>query len=423
MVNAFAMLLVLTAVLAWFNDRFVKIPTTVGVTLAGALASITLLVLDAFGLAGSARGIAEQLLETLDFTDFVLNGILSILLFAGAMSLDARQLLAQRASILTLASVGTLISTALLGLAAWGIFAAVGISVPLIWALLFGALISPTDPVAVLDLLKRARVPKRLETLIAGESLFNDGVGVVIFVALAGVAGIGGAAGAGHGELDIASVAVVFAREAFGGMAYGAVIGFVGYLMCRGMTSHVVEVLITLAMVLGGYLGAVSLHLSGPLAMVIAGLVISALQHHAFFPETSEHVVIFWETLDQVLNVLLFAFIGFDVLLTQTTGPQVVAAVCLVPLALVARFLSVSIPMRLLRVGERYGPWTVRLLTWGGLRGGIAISLALGLPPVEYRQPILAATYAIVLFSIAGQGLTVMPLVRRAAVVETPQPD
>lgn len=421
MVNAFAMLLVLTAVLAWFNDRFVKIPTTVGVTLAGALASITLLVLDAFGLAGSVRGIAEQLLTTLDFTDFMLNGILSILLFAGAMSLDARQLLAQRASILTLASVGTLLSTALLGLAAWGIFAAVGISVPLIWALLFGALISPTDPVAVLDLLKRARVPKRLETLIAGESLFNDGFGVVVFVALAGVAGIGSAAG--QGELDAVSVAVVFAREAFGGMAYGAAIGYVGYLMCRGMTSHVVEVLITLAMVLGGYLGAVSLHLSGPLAMVIAGLVISARQHHAFFPETSEHVGIFWETLDQVLNVLLFAFIGFDVLLTETTGPQVMAAVCLVPLALLARFVSVSIPMRLLRGRQGHGPWTIRLLTWGGLRGGIAISLALGLPPVEYRQPILAATYAIVLFSIAVQGLTVMPMVRRAAIGEARQPD
>lgn len=421
MVNAFAMLLVLTAVLAWFNDRFVKIPTTVGVTLAGALASITLLVLDAFGLAGSVRGIAEQLLTTLDFTDFMLNGILSILLFAGAMSLDARQLLAQRASILTLASVGTLLSTALLGLSAWGIFAAVGISVPLIWALLFGALISPTDPVAVLDLLKRARVPKRLETLIAGESLFNDGFGVVVFVALAGVAGIGSAAG--QGELDAVSVAVVFAREAFGGMAYGAAIGYVGYLMCRGMTSHVVEVLITLAMVLGGYLGAVSLHLSGPLAMVIAGLVISARQHHAFFPETSEHVGIFWETLDQVLNVLLFAFIGFDVLLTETTGPQVMAAVCLVPLALLARFVSVSIPMRLLRGRQGHGPWTIRLLTWGGLRGGIAISLALGLPPVEYRQPILAATYAIVLFSIAVQGLTVMPMVRRAAIGEARQPD
>lgn len=421
MVNAFAMLLVLTAVLAWFNDRFVKIPTTVGVTLAGALASITLLVLDAFGLAGSVRGIAEQLLTTLDFTDFMLNGILSILLFAGAMSLDARQLLAQRASILTLASVGTLLSTALLGLAAWGIFAAVGISVPLIWALLFGALISPTDPVAVLDLLKRARVPKRLETLIAGESLFNDGFGVVVFVALAGVAGIGSAAG--QGELDAVSVAVVFAREAFGGMAYGAAIGYVGYLMCRGMTSHVVEVLITLAMVLGGYLGAVSLHLSGPLAMVIAGLVISARQHHAFFPETSEHVGIFWETLDQVLNVLLFAFIGLDVLLTETTGPQVMAAVCLVPLALLARFVSVSIPMRLLRGRQGHGPWTIRLLTWGGLRGGIAISLALGLPPVEYRQPILAATYAIVLFSIAVQGLTVMPMVRRAAIGEARQPD
>ncbi len=410
MITAFAVLLGVTAVLAWANERFVRVPTTVGVTLAGALASILLIVLDAVGLSFGLRDQVERILETLDFTTFVLNGILSILLFAGAMSLDTRQLIAQRRSVLTLAVVSTLVSTALIGGAAYAVFALLGLDVPLVWALLFGALISPTDPVAVLDMLHRAKVPKKLETLIAGESLLNDGIGVVLFVVISGIVGAGGHA------VDASPLGVlgVFTREALGGLIFGLILGWIAYRMCRSIDGHAVEVIITLAMVVCGYLAATALGLSGPLAMVAAGLVMSAGKETAFDPATHHEVVGFWDTLDKVLNILLFAFIGLDVILTESHGLQIVAGIVLIGVALAARFISVWLPMHVLRDREGYGTGTIRLLTWGGLRGGIAISLALGLPENPYRSHLVTATYAIVLFTIAVQGLTVMPVVRRA---------
>ncbi|MFC4639898.1 cation:proton antiporter [Deinococcus hohokamensis] len=411
MLSAFAVLLGITALLAFLNERYLRFPTTVGVTLAGALASIVIIALGALGLPG-VREWAAELLRTLDFTQFVLNGILSVLLFAGSLSLDARQLLRQRASILTLAFFSTLISTFLIGLAAYGIFALVGLEVPLMWALLFGALISPTDPVAVLDLLKRARVPTKIETLIAGESLFNDGVGVVIFLVLAGVAGLEGHS---HGPVTVQSVLGLFAQEALGGLLFGAALGLLGTRMLRSIESHAVEVLITLALVVGGYVAAADLGLSGPLAMVVAGLVISAVKHEVFTAETREHVEGFWETTDQVLNILLFTFIGLDVLLTDTSAAQLLASALLIGVALGARWISVALPFVFLRRREGYSSYTVRLLTWGGLRGGIAISLALGLPESPWRGHVVAVTYAVVLFSIAVQGLTIMPLVHRAS--------
>ncbi|MBB5233530.1 cation:proton antiporter [Deinococcus budaensis] len=410
MLTAFAVLLCVTAGLAYLNERFWHFPTTVGVTLAGAVASIGLIALDALGVPG-LRGWAAGLLETLDFTDFVLNGILSILLFAGALGLNARQLVRQRVSILTLALLSTLISTGLIGFGAHFLFGLVGLDVPLVWALLFGALISPTDPVAVLDLLKRARVPARIETLIAGESLFNDGVGVVIFLVLAGLAGIGGS----HAEPGVVGALTLFVREALGGLLFGGLLGGVGYALLRSIEQHAVEVLLTLALVIGGYVAATALGVSGPLAMVVAGLVISATKDAAFGQETRAHIEGFWETVDQVLNILLFAFIGLDVLLTETTGRQLIASAGLIALALAARWISVALPFALVRARDGYGPYTVRLLTWGGLRGGIAISLALGLPDHPARTHLVTATYAVVLFTIAVQGLTILPLVRRAA--------
>ncbi|WP_135229120.1 cation:proton antiporter [Deinococcus fonticola] len=414
MLTAFAVLISFTAVLAYLNERTLKLPTTVGVTLAGALSSFVMIVLDATGLTPGVRGWASQLLETLNFTNFVLNGILSILLFAGALSLDARQMMRQRTSILTLAVLSTLISTFIIGFGAYAVFGLVGLNVPLMWSLLFGALISPTDPVAVLDLLKRAQVPKKIETLIAGESLFNDGVGVVVFLVLAGMAGIG----AHHGEASLGSALTLFVREALGGMAFGAVLGALGYAMLRSIEQRAVEILITLALVVGGYVAATALGISGPLAMVVAGLALSAGKHAAMSDESREHIEGFWETVDEVLNIVLFAFIGLDVMLTQPTAPQLLAAALLIGVALAARWASVALPMLLLRAREGYAAYTVRLLTWGGLRGGIAISLGLGLPPSEYRSTLLTATYLIVLFSIAAQGLSIMPLVKKAVDAE-----
>lgn len=407
--TAFAILLVLTALMAWLSQKLLSIPTTVGVTLAGAAAAIAMIALDLAGLPG-IRGEMMKVFETLDFTDFVLNGILSLLLFAGAMSLDARQMLRQRRSVLVLAVVSTLISTVLIGGGAYAVFRLVGLDVPFWGAMLFGALLSPTDPVAVLDLLQRAHVPQRIETLIAGESLFNDGVGVVVFLVIGGIAGVGGSAH--HAEPGLTAALILFVREALGGMLLGAVLGFLCYLLCRTIEAHDIEVLITLATVVGGYVLASQLGVSGPLAMVVAGLVMSWGKDRAFHHETRIHVEGFWEVLDRVLNIVLFAFIGLDVLLTETTAPQLVASALMIVVALVARFVSVAIPFPLVRRG--YGRWTVRLLTWGGLRGGIAVSLVLGLPESAYRTHLVTATYVVVLFTIAVQGLTVMPIVRRA---------
>ena len=420
MFTAFVVLLVGTSLLAWVNERFLRIPTTVGVTLAAALTSVLLMVADAVGPGIGLRDTVEGMLETLDLTDFVLNGILAILLFAGALSLDARQLLRQWASVLTLATFGTLVSIALVGLGSWAVFAVAGVGMPIAWALLFGAAISPTDPVAILDLLKRARVPERLRTLIAGESLFNDGIGVVVFVVLGGVVGLG--VERGEFEPTVGGVALVFVREALGGLAFGAVVGAVGFWLVKSIDGHVVEVILTLAMVVGGYAAAVALGVSGPLAMVVAGLIMSAGKEVALHGETRHHVEGFWETLDQVVNILLFAFIGFDVLLAETDSVLLLVGLSIVPVTLLARFLSVSAPVRLLRDRDGYGPYTTRLLTWGGLRGGIAIGLVLGLPDVEYRPTIVTTTYVVVLFSIAVQGLTVGPLIRRAADSLPPRP-
>jgi CPA1 family monovalent cation:H+ antiporter len=266
----------------------------------------------------------------------------------------------------------------------------------------------------VLDMLKRAKVPKKIETLIAGESLFNDGVGVVFFIVIASAAGVGG----GHTEPSLTGALVVFVQEALGGIAFGALIGWITYRLCRSIEAASVEILLTLASVVGGYVLAASLGLSGPLAMVVAGLVMSAGKERAFGEHTRERIEGFWETLDEVLNILLFAFIGLDVLLTPTAVGEVLAGLLMIVVALVARFVSVALPMTLVRRRDGYGPWTIRVLTWGGLRGGIAISLALGLPASPYRSALVTATYVVVLFTIAVQGLTVMPIVRRAAAAE-----
>ena len=411
MLAAFAILLGVTAALAWLNERFLRIPTTVGVTLAAALTAMGLTVTHRLGFGNALYDQVVGILQTLDFSDFVLNGVLSVLLFAGALALDARQVWQQRRSILVLAVFGTLLSTALIGLGAWGVFALVGLGVPLVWAIVLGSLLSPTDPVAVIDMLGRARVPERLKVLIAGESLFNDGVGVVLFLVATAVAGVGA-----HGvELSFIGVVELFLREALGGVLLGLVLGWVTSWACRTIDGHVVEVLITLSMVVGGYALANVMGVSGPLAMVVAGLIMSATADVAFDAETKSQVIGFWETLDQVLNILLFAFIGFDVLLTDTAVPTVVASVLMIAVALVARLVSVGVPLALSPRSRRfYGPWTARLLTWGGLRGGIAISLVLGLPSSPYTSQLVTVTFAVVLFSIAVQGLTVMPIARAA---------
>jgi monovalent cation:H+ antiporter, CPA1 family len=404
-----ALLIALTALFAWLNERTLRLPTTVGVTLAGAAASLLLIALDSAGLPG-LRGWAERFITELNFTEFVLGGILSALLFAGALGLDTKEVLRQKRPILILAFASTLISTLLIGSASYLIFQALGLNLPLWWAFLFGALISPTDPVAVLDLLKRARVSKRLQTLIAGESLFNDGVGIVVFLVVAALAGVGP-----HPiDPSIGNALLLFGQEAIGGVLMGLLLGYLGYYFTKTIDGHSTEVLITLAVVIGGYGLAAILKVSGPLSMVVAGLVISRYKEDCFDAKTRELVEGFWEVLDELLNIVLFTLIGLNVVLAEANPALILASLAMVLIALVARFLSVGTPLWLLGLRAGYGAWTTRLLTWAGLRGGIAIGLALGLPDGRERELILAPTFAVVLFTIVVQGLTVMPLVRRA---------
>lgn len=414
--DAVAVLLGMSAFFTWLNERTVRLPSTVGVALAGAASATLLLVLDQLGVVGPRLG-AATLLERLDFPQFFLGGILSLLLFAGALGMDSRQVMRQKASIGVLALFSTLISTALIGGAAHLVLRAFGFEVPLLYSFLFGAMISPTDPVAVLDMLKRGRVPTRLQTLIAGESLFNDGVGIVIFLVISALAGLGSEH---HVDPTVLGALGLFLQEAGGGLLLGAVIGFIGMTLTRTIEAHSAEVLLTIAMVACGYALAFRLGVSGPIAMVMAGLVMSYYKEVVFSPATRELVEGFWEVIDEVLNVILFAFLGLDLLLIRPSAGLVGASLVLIVVALGARFLSLGLPMIWIKRAEGFGSGTTRLLTWAGLRGGIAIGLALGLPDSPYRDVLLVPTFIIVLFTVAVQGLTVMPLVRRADVGDVP---
>ncbi|MGY2893111.1 cation:proton antiporter [Deinococcus sp. UYEF24] len=409
MLDAFAVLLCLTALLAFLNERFVRLPATVGVALGGMLLALLLAVLSLIGIKAPAS-VLGGLLTHLDFSNFVLNGVLSLLLFAGALGLDTRQILAQWRSILGLALFGTLISTALIGVSSWWLLNALGLNVPFIGALLFGALISPTDPVAVLDKIKQYALPARSEALIAGESLFNDGVGVVLYLTLLGLA----VAAPGTDTGGLGGALLLFGREALGGALFGAVLGGLGALALRQVEQEGVETLLMLALAVGGYAAATALGLSGPIAMVLAGLCLSEVKSRVFGGSSVEHIRSFWHTIDQVINLLLFTFVGLDVLLLRPSGLEVWAGALLVVVVLGARLVSVGLPLALLRRRAGFGPYTVRLLTWGGLRGAIAISLVLSLPASSYRETLITVTYIIVLFTILVQGLSIGPLVERA---------
>ncbi len=405
--EALGVLFTLTALFAYLNYQYFKLPTPIGVMLAGLVFSLALVA-----LGGPAESWARSLLTAFPLDQVLMQGMLAFLLFAGALHVNLEDLQKRWPSILILATLGVLISTFVIGGGVYYLARWLGVELPLVYALLFGALISPTDPIAVLGLLKRAGVPKDLEVLIAGESLFNDGVGVVVFAVILSLVHAGG-----HGaEASAAAVAGFFVQEALGGLALGLALGLVAFYLLRRTDDYSVEVLITLALVTGGYALAARLHTSGPLAMVAAGLLIG---NHgralAMSERTREHLDTFWEMTDEILNALLFVLIGLEVLLIHYTPGYLELAALAVPLVLAARFVSVGLPIAALRPLRHFAPYTVRLLTWGGLRGGISVALALGLPPSPERSVILALTYGVVVFSVLVQGLTIGRLARFAA--------
>ena len=403
--NLASILITISAIFSFINYRFIKLPTTIGLMLIALVFSLALLLAGKLGLAGFEQQ-AEQLLASVDFNQTLMQGMLSFLLFAGALHINLNDLAKQKWVISSLATVGILTSTFIVGGASYFLLNQLGIELSFIYCLLFGALISPTDPIAVLGILKSANAPKTLETKIAGESLFNDGVAVVVFIVLLGIATGGHEVSAGH-------ILLIFLEEAVGGVVFGFSIGWITYQLLKQVDNYQVEILLTLALVMGGYALASAIHVSGPIAVVVAGLLIG--NHGRTFgmsDHTREHLDTFWELIDEILNAVLFVLIGLEVLILPFTTDVLLVSLLLIPLLLIARFISVAIPITLMRKKRQFTHGAIRILTWGGLRGGISVALALSLPPGEARDVILAITYVIVVFSIVVQGLTIGKLVK-----------
>lgn len=402
--NILAILITLSAVFSYINHRFIRLPTTIGVMAISLLASLGLIALGSLGLGLEEK--ARVLLNSIDFDETLLHGMLSFLLFAGALHVNLADLSRQKYIISTLATVGVIGSTFIIGFTSWWVLGWLGINLPFIYSLLFGALISPTDPIAVMGILKKARVPASLETKITGESLFNDGVAVVVFLVILEIA-------TGTREVTVASVAGLFIKEALGGLVFGLLIGAIAYWMLKSVENYQVEILITLALVTGGFALADILHLSGPIAIVVAGLLIG---NHgrmlAMSDEVRDHLDKFWELVDEILNAVLFVMIGLEVLILTFNRSYLLAGIILIPLLLAARFICVGIPVVLLKPFQTFSPHVIKILTWGGLRGGISVALALSLPAGPNREAILAVTYIVVIFSIIVQGLTIGKLVK-----------
>ncbi len=406
-----AFLIGLSALFGFLNHRFLRIPHTIGLVLMALAASMTLIAIDFFVPGTNVERLIIDVLDQIDFHEALMHGMLSFLLFAGALHVELSAFRSRLRAIVTLATLGTMISTLAVATGVWLLFGLFDSDLPFIWALVFGALISPTDPVAVLGLFKSVNVPETLQAKMAGESLFNDGVGVVVFTAVVGIAV---ASSSGGGELGAAEIAELFFVEVFGGALLGIFAGYVGYRAMYHIDEHNLEVLITLAVVMVTYAVAIRLHMSGPIAMVVAGLFIGDKgMKYAVSENTRDHLQKFWSLLDEILNSALFLLIGLEVLVIARSDTHVVLAILAIPLTLLARWLSIYIPIRLLGRWETFTQGAVPVLVWGGLRGGIAVALALSLPANQYKGTILTLTYAAVLFSIVVQGLSIKALVKR----------
>lgn len=410
LLDAAAILLSLTALFALLNHHYLRLPHTIGLVVIAMAASLAMIAVDLVVPGVRVGHAVTDAMRELDFSDLLLEGILSFMLFAGALHVDLSAIREQRWTIAALALVGTVASTFLIGTALWLIFDFLELNMPYIWFLVFGALISPTDPVAVLGIFKKVRVPKPLEATLAGESLFNDGVGIVVFAVLLAIA-----IGSGSEPLGPVGIMEIFMVEALGGIGLGLVAGYAGYRALRSVDDYSLEVLVTVALVVVTYTVALRFHMSGPLAMVAAGMFIGNRGVALAMSETTrDYLLKFWELIDEILNSLLFVLIGFEVLIVSFTPTLIKETLIAIPVVLLGRAVAVAVPLRALRFRRVFPKGSLPVLVWGGLRGGIAVALALSIPDNPYRVPILTMTYGVVVFSIIVQGLTVGRLAQRA---------
>ncbi|MFI4861332.1 MAG: cation:proton antiporter [Phycisphaerales bacterium JB063] len=468
LIDIMGVMVALAAALAYINHKFLRLPTTVGLMLLALIHAVAVLAIGQ--VYPPAVASAQGLIGSIDFNETLMHGMLGYLLFAGALHVNLADLKQQTLVIALLATLGVLITTFLVGSFAYGITQLLGIEVKFLHCLIFGSVIAPTDPIAVLSIVKKLGAPKSLETKIAGESLFNDGVGVVVFIALMGIAGLGG----GHGDdshatdLDVQiqaehfadqivgvppvegepgypspimdilhqdtaetakeavhwfEIAKLFALEAGGGIVLGFVLGLIAFVLIRSIDHYTTEILLSLAVVTGGYALAYKLHVSGPLAMVVAGLLIGNHgRAFAMSAKTREHLDTFWELVDELLNAVLFVLIGLEVLVLSFEGKYLLAGALAVPAALLARFISVGGVLSVLKTKRTFTPHAIKVITWGGLRGGISIAMALALKDglshgsaedATAGNALLTMTYVVVAFSILVGGLTVGPLLNR----------
>lgn len=399
-------LTVLSALFAYINTRFLKLPFTIGLMIIAMCFTLVIIILGQF--EHFILDEAKLLIESIDFKTVLLEVMLSFLLFAGALHTKLDELQKQRGPILMFATFGVIVSTFLVGGMTYALTQAIGHDIQFIYCLLFGALISPTDPIAVLGILKDAKAPKKLKIKIVGESLFNDGVGVVVFLVIFAIAQKGIA------SVDAEEVGFLFFEEVFGGIGLGLLLGWLGFKIMKSIDHYETEVMITLALVMGIYTIAHYVHFSGPLAVVVAGIYIGNKSPEIAWSEvTQNYVDKFWELLDVFLNAILFVLMGFELLIITINGEYVLLGAIAIPITLIARYIALSGPIYFFNKKLDFLPKTDLIMTWGGIRGGISIALALSLEPEMERELFITVTYIIVVFSIVAQGLTIGPLVRK----------
>lgn len=406
LIHTLTILICLAALFSYFNHRLLKLPITIGLMASALVFSLVLLALGKLGFGVEAE--ARQFIGAIDFNEALMHGMLGLLLFAGALHVNLEELLDLKWVIGTMAVVGTILSSLITGLLGYWAFNLVGLPMSFLYCVIFGALISPTDPIAVMGVLRQAGLPKALEMKIVGESLFNDGVGVVIFLVALNLLP--------RASVNVTDVVVLFLEEALGGAVLGLALGYLAFRMLRSVDNYQVEILITLALVMGGFSLADLLHTSGPIAVVVAGLLVGNQGRRWAMSETTrEHLDNFWELLDELLNAVLFVLIGLEVLVLSVQRMYLIAGIVAIPLVLAARWVSVALQVKGFSLVREFSERTVTILTWGGLRGGISVALALSLPPGPMRDAIVTITYAVVVFSILVQGLTIGRVLRRSS--------